>query len=149
MKVFKASDEVVEFVDKIIESTGLKGYISFDILNNESQKALVTASKGSSTSEYYAKTSPLVIIYVNENLWFRVDDERMREILVRDAIDGVSYDTEKEKLVVEKPQINIALGTYRKYGEQLLKAAETVILAMQQIEEEKREERAAKRKNGK
>lgn len=149
MKVLKASDEVVEFVDKIIESTGLKGYISFDILNNESQKALVTATKGSSTSEYYAKASPLVIIYVNENIWFRIDDERMREILVRDAIDGVSYDTEKEKLIVEKPQINISLGAYRKYGESLLKAAETVILAAQQIEEEKKEARNAKQKGKK
>lgn len=146
MKIIKASDDVIEFIEKIIDTTALKGYVEFRILNNESQKALVTASKASATTEYFARTSPCVIIYVNEELWYRLDDENLREMLVRDSIDGVSYDPEKDKLVVEKPQINISLGTWRKYGETLVKAAETVVMAVKQIEEEKKEARAAKKK---
>ena len=149
MKIIKESDDIIEFVEKIIDTTALKGYVEFRVLNNESQKALVTASKASATVEHFARTSPCVIVYVNEEVWYRLDDENMREMLVRDAIDGVSFDPEKDKLTVEKPQINISVGTWMKYGEKLVKAAETVVLTQKQIEEEKKEAKAAKKKGNK
>lgn len=147
MKLIKASDDIIEFIDKILESTGLKGYIEFRMLNNESQKALVTVSKGNNTVEYFAGVSPIVVIYINENVWYRIDDDRMREILVRDALTGISYDTEKDKLNINKPDINIYAGSYMKYGESLIQAAETVTLALRQIDDEKKEARAAKKGN--
>lgn len=146
MKITTASDDVIEYVSKIFEQMGLNNYVEFRVLNNESQKCLITSAKASGTVEHFAKASPCVVVYVNEELWYLLDDDEKREMLVKDALNGVYYDTEKEKLFVEKPQINVSLGTWQKYGIKLLEAAETVVLMQQQIEEKKKEEREAKKK---
>lgn len=140
-KIEKASEDVISFVEKIVNEIGLNAYVSFRVLNQSNQKCLVKVSKASATVEYFTKTEPCVIVYVNENLWDMVDD-RIREILVYDALDGVYYDTEKDKLAVNAPQINISLGAHQKYGEELTNAAESIVLALQQIEEEKKAKKA-------
>lgn len=133
-KIYESSDEVKDFVVNIVKSIGLDLVASFKVLSVDKQKKLIRVTKASATTEYFAKVNDCVVCYVNEELFFMLDEE-MREILIRDALNGVYYDSEKEKLCILQPDINIFAGTYEKYGEKLVKASECVVLALKQIEE--------------
>ena len=75
---------------------------------------------------------------------------------MRDAFNMVYFDTEKDKIVIGCPQIVVSCSGRAKWGDVLVNTAETAVLAIQQIEEEikeekerAKEEKAAKRKNNK
>ena len=65
----------------------------------------------------------------------------------------ISYDYEKDKIVINKPDINIPLGVYRKYGNIAAQKAELALMTIDQIAQEeeaaKQVEKEAKKANKK
>ena len=106
-------------------------------------------SKANPLAEKVGNCPDSVVCVVYEDAFDRLD-QRMKEILIEDAFANISYDDEKDKISVGGPQIVVTVGGRRRYGDELLNAAETAILAIQQIEEEKKAikeaEKAAKKK---
>lgn len=69
-KLRKSSDDVIEFIEKILaEETLLENYITWRILSNDKQKQLIQISKSSAITEYFAQMRDSVIIIVNEELF--------------------------------------------------------------------------------
>ena len=66
-------------------------------------------------------------------------------MLVEDAFANVSYDDEKDKIIVGGPQISVSIGGWKKYGEKLINAAEIGQYAIAQIEEEKKAAKEAEK----
>lgn len=144
-KLTKASDDVIEFVNNIVMEYDLDAFASFKVLNISGRKnPLVKVSKASATSEYFIKASNCVIVYVNEEIWDMCDD-KTRDLLVRNALNGIHYDDEKDKMSVEQPEMLISLGCYRKYGKDLVDAMEVTMIAREQLAEKEKEEKEAKR----
>lgn len=144
-KITKASDDVIDAVQKVVDSMGLFNYASFFVLNITGQKQLVKVGKASATTEYFSKSSDSVIVYVNEELYGMLEPIQ-REMLIANALYGVNYDTERDKLNVAQPELGISLPAYRKYGIELMNAAEAVQLALQQIKEKEDERKASKKR---
>jgi hypothetical protein len=67
-------------------------------------------------------------------------------MLIANALYGVDYDDEKDKLNVNQPELGISMQGYQQYGSDLVDAAEAVQLALQQLKERKEDEKAAKKK---
>ena len=147
-KIYKASDDVTNAVQSVIDKMGLTLYVQFSALHVTGQKQLIKVAKVSPTTEYFNQKPDNIIVYVNEEV-YEMLEPKQREMLIANALYGVSYDDEKDKLNVAQPELNITVSGYQQYGQELLNAAEAVQLALQQIKEKKEEEKAAKSKKKK
>jgi hypothetical protein len=157
-KLRKSSDDVIEFVEKILtEETLLENYITWRILSNDKQKQLIQISKSSAITEYFAQMRDSVIIIINEELFDALapqheEQEDVRKLIIEDALSTIICETNEKsgemKISIGKPQICITTGCYEKYGEKLVRAAEVSTLAYNQLMEIKKkakeEEQAAK-----
>lgn len=157
-KLRKSSDDVIEFVEKILtEETLLENYITWRILSNDKQKQLIQISKSSAITEYFAQMRDSVIIIINEELFDALapqheEQEDVRKLIIEDALSTIICETNEKsgemKISIGKPQICITTGCYEKYGEKLVRAAEISALAYNQLIEMKKkvkeEEQAAK-----
>lgn len=157
-KLRKSSEDVIEFVEKIIsEETLLENYITWRILSNDKQKQLIQVSKSSAITEYFAQMRDSVIIIINEELFDVLapqheEQEDLRKLMIEDALSTIICETNEKtgemKISISKPQICITTGCYAKYGEKLVHAAEVSALAYNQLMEMKKkakeEEQAAK-----
>lgn len=157
-KLRKSSDDVIEFVEKILsEETLLENYITWRILSNDKQKQLIQISKSSAITEYFAQMRDSVIIIINEELFDALapqheEQEDVRKLIIEDALSTIICETNEKsgemKISIGKPQICITTGCYEKYGEKLVRAAEISALAYNQLIEMKKkakeEEQAVK-----
>ena len=157
-KLRKSSDDVIEFVEKILaEETLLENYITWRILSNDKQKQLIQISKSSAITEYFAQMRDSVIIIINEELFDALapqheEQEDVRKLIIEDALSTIICETNEKsgemKISIGKPQICITTGCYEKYGEKLVRAAEVSALAYNQLMEMKKkakeEEQTAK-----
>lgn len=148
-KLFKSSEDVVELIEDKFAETGLEPYgINLKILSTVKSKELMTLAKESAKTEFLAKSQDMVSVIVYEALFDRLDDTA-KIMLTEMYLSGVSYDSEKDKITVDKNPINLILNMRRKYGDGILDKIEQVQLIMEEmIEEEKekkRQEREAKK----
>ena len=144
MRFFEPSSDIVEWIEEKFSETGLYNFIQLKVLGISKQSQVFNVSKASGLVKYIGNLDDAVVITVYEEAYDRLD-EQSRELLLEDAIAQISYDTEKDKLVVTKPQINITVGGRRKNGEALINAAETSIVVIESIEQEEKEKKAAER----
>ena len=144
-KICKASDDVTNAIQGVVDKMGLTLYARFFALNITGQKQLVKVTKASPTTEYFSNTTDSIIVYVNEEIYGMLEPKQ-REMLIANALYGVDYDDEKDKLNVNQPELGISVQGYQQYGSELVNAAEAVQLALQQLKKRKEEEKAAKKK---
>lgn len=144
-KIFKTSDDIVELIENQFSETGLEPYgINLKILSTVKSKELMTVAKESAKTEFLSKSKDLITITVYEALFDRLDDEA-KNMLTEMYLSGVSYDSEKDKITVDKNPVNLILNMRRKYGDDILNKVELVYMVMQEmIEEEKERKRAEK-----
>ena len=144
-KVFKSSDDIVELIENQFAETGLEPYgINLKILSTVKSKDLMTVTKESAKTEFLSKSRDLITLTVYEALFDRLDDEA-KEMLTEMYLSGISYDSEKDKIMVDKNPVNLILNMRRKYGDDILNKVELVQMVMQEmIEEEKEKKRQEK-----
>lgn len=148
-KLFKTSEDVVELIEDKFSETGLEPYgINLKIISTVKAKELMTLTKESAKTEFLAKSQDMVSIIVYEALFYRLDDAA-KIMLTEMYLSGVSYDSEKDKITVDRNPINLILNMRRKYGDGILDKIEQVQLIMEEIIEEekekKRQEKEAKK----
>ena len=150
-KLEKASDDIIQFIESIIRSHGLDTFATFRFFELPKQKELIKVTKANATSEYFAKASDMCTVFVNPRVWDRLEDKQ-RTLLTENALNGIHYDDEKSKLIIEQPNLMISSDCYAKFGSQLVDAAEIVVHTVQQIKEEdkkaKEDKKAAKAEKG-
>ena len=145
-KFGKVSEETQKLVDDIVTDLGLVNYMQFEVISTK-MKQLIKVSRASKTAEYMANKVDTVCVFIYEEAFDMLTD-RAKELLVKDALNVVSYDSEKDKINIGAPQITVTLGGRAKWGEELCDCAEAAVLAIQQIADREKEEKEAK-KNGK
>jgi hypothetical protein len=147
-KLFKLTDETENLISKVATEFGLTNYVNIKCFGVGKQKQVIKVKKASPTEEGMGNTTDSVIVIVAEDVFIRLTDEQ-QELLVRDALSQVFYDTEKDKIIVIQPEVTVTLGGWQKWGEKLIATQETAILARQQMEEEERERKAAEKESKK
>lgn len=148
-KIFKSSEDVVELIENKFSDTGLEPYgINLKVISTIKSKDLMTVTKESAKTEFLSKSNDLITITVYEALFDRLSDD-CKLVLTEMYLSGISYDSEKDKITVDRNPINLILNMRRKYGDTILNYVEQVQLIMEEIIEEekerKRQEREAKK----
>ena len=142
MNFGEVSDDVRAVLDEVVEQTNLENFMNIYYYAVSKQKTVVKVSKLNPIGEAVSKKPGTVVITVVEEIFERLSPKQQK-ILAEDAINQILYDDEKDKISIEAPAITMTLDGWRKYGTELANAYETSLLTVQQLEEEKKEAKAA------
>ena len=158
-KFFKADEGIVKTVDEIANELGLAQYgIDFEVLDVVNLKEVVKIVKANEYAEYLSGREDLILVLVNGEAFDlfptqiaegEVDNKYM---WLRLAMDQISYDSEKEKITIGCPKIEVPVGCFEKYGKAAVDSALLAQYTLAQMAEKKakeRAERAAQKKEGK
>ena len=77
----------------------------------------------------------------SEDAFDRVD-EATQVMWLRSELSKVSYDSEKDKVVIGAPMISVPLYFYQKFGNVALQNAELALHTIQQLEDEEKQRKA-------
>lgn len=148
-KIFKTSEDIVELIENQFADCGLESYgLNLKVLSVAKSKDLITVAKESAKTEFLSKSQDLITLTVYETLFDRLDKETQL-MLVDMYMSGIFYDSEKDKIVVDKNPLNLIINARRKYGNSILDKIELVQTVIQEMAEEekekKRQEREAKK----
>ena len=162
-KLFKTSDDIYEFITNEWRNTeNSKIGVRLKVISTQKAKQILKLSKASATTEYLIREQDVLTLVVYEEAWDRLS-EMNKILLLKGIFSVVSYDTEKERLIIDnRPYADLFNMRHTKdangneYLDKYDNALETCALLLQQIEDEqkqakeeekarKAEERAAKK----
>ena len=147
-KFFELTDENQTLVNDVFQDTGMHNYMNLKMVGVSKAKELIKVSKANPLAEYVGKCPDTIVCAIYEDAFDRLDEKTKRLLLI-DAFGVVFYDDEKDKISIGAPQIVVTVAGSMKYGEDLINAAETGVLAIQQLEDEKREQKELEKANKK
>lgn len=147
MKIFETNEEIVELAENCFNATGLPQMgMNLKIMSVVKGKDVLKVGRANATTEFLTKNSDIITLYVYEEAFERLSDE-FKLKLMEGVLSNVSYDTEKDKLVVDNSRYGELLRMKRKYPN-YCEMIETAVMVIDQIAEEekqrKEEEKARK-----
>ena len=154
-KLFETSADIVELAQSKFEDTGLAQMgINLKVMSITKAKNVLKTTKAGATIQYLTSKDVFLVVY--EEAFDRLSQE-MQEKLMEGAISNISYDTEKDRLLVETDIAKELFRMRRKY-ENYVDIMEASYAVIEQIEDEekrrkeeeklkKAEEKAAKKRN--
>ena len=157
-KYSQASQEVEDLVNDIANELGLVHLgVDFQPIFVNKSKEVCKVVKANELFEYTSKREDLVFVVCNEEVFDGTDpqghpyaDEKTKYLWLRTEMEKVSYDTEKDKLVLGCPSIVLPIGLYEKFKEDgkdtiLIQNALLGQYTIAKIEQDKKEEAERKK----
>lgn len=143
-KIFETSKEFLELAQTKFEDAGLMHTVSLRVLSTKKSKNVLKVSRANAILNGVTNDDVVLVIY--EEALDRLSDE-FKEKLMEGVFSNVSYDSEKDKVIVENDIAKEIFRMRRKY-DNYVDILESSYIAMEQIEEEekqrKEEEKARK-----
>lgn len=133
-------DDTKEVFQSVIDVTDLERVLNFDLVTNNKLKELFKVAK---TNDYEKhKTGVDVKIFINEDVFEKLD-EIQQVIAAEAALAYVSYDFEKDRLTISKPDVMGHSGVISKFGDKVyLNTLQVIRETFNQLKEQKEEEGA-------
>ena len=144
-KLFDSSEYVVEMARNEFSECGLESYGMFlKVISTSKAKDIVTVTKASAMTEYVSKQEDMIIVTVYEKAFERLD-EPVQKLFIEAAFSCISYDSEKDRVLIDKSQAAMIHRMRHKYGNEVLDKLELNELVVAQIEDEEKAEKEAKK----
>ena len=144
-KFFDTSIEIVEMAENEFSNIGLDTYgLTLKCISTSKAKDIISVTKASATTEFVSKQDSMIIATIYEKAFDRLNDEA-KKLFVEAAFSGVSYDSEKDKILVDKNPANMLHRMRHKYNNSVLDTLELNEIVIKQIEEEEKAEKEAKK----
>lgn len=146
----RITDENNELFETILDETTIPQWVEFELLNNEQQKELYRISKANDVLKTLADGVDFVVI-LNEDIFDQLVDDQKKLVII-EFLAGVSYDSEKDTLSLNKPDFTSYTGVLNKFGhERIISLKESVNSLFDQKKQKEEEEKALRsrgKKNG-
>jgi hypothetical protein len=113
MVIEEVSEETQKLFNTVYEKSMLENYIEIKILANNKQKQITKIQKENDVNLYLTKVD--LVLVINDEALDSLD-ETQKVIVMEEAFAQIHYDTEKEKIVMIKPDVTTMSGIIRKYG---------------------------------
>lgn len=145
----KYSRELDEALEKKVKdlaaAAGLREQgITIEPIALNSKKSYGEVIKANELVTLFTGDSDMVCVAINERLFLELDDQS-QNVLIESLLSQVWYDSEKEKIMINKPELQVGLGMYHKYKEIAVQKLELAYYTLQQLEERKKAEKEAKK----
>lgn len=111
-KFYELSEDTISVFNEIVRKKCLND-VAFQFMGNDSQKMVVKISKLADQYEYLLNKH--ILVSINEVLMAQFDDESI-SILFEQEIDKISFDLEKGKVKLVKPDISTFSSLIKKWG---------------------------------
>lgn len=142
MVLGEISEDIREVFEDIVNETNLFNFMNFYYYSVGKQKPTVKVNKLNPIGEKVSEMPGTIVITVDEAVFSKLSPNQQK-MLAEDAIATINYDSEKDKISIDAPVITMTIGGWRKYGEELANTYELCRLTAQQMEEERKEAKAA------
>ena len=147
-KFFKADESIVKLVDEIANEIGLAQFVDFETLDVVNLKEVVKIVKANEYAEYLSGREDLILVLVNGEAFDLLPDGPdengvdNKYMWLRLAMEQIAYDSEKEKIVIGCPKIEVPVGMYEKFKGAAVDSALLAQYTLAQITEKKEQEKA-------
>jgi len=111
-KFYDVSEDTINVFDEIVRKK-LLNEVAFQFIGNDSQKVVIKISKLSDQYEWMLRKH--ILVSINEVLMSKFDEESIN-ILFEQEIDKISFDLEKGKVKLIKPDISTFSSLIKKWG---------------------------------
>jgi len=132
-------DDTKEIFQGVIDNTDLERLLTFDLVTDNKIKGPEPFKVGKTTAYEKHKTSVDVKIFINEEVFEQLD-EVQQLITAEAALAYVSYDFDKDKLTISRPDVMGHSGVIGKYGDKVylntLSVTKEVYNQLREVKEE-------------
>jgi hypothetical protein len=111
-KYSEVFQETQDLYDELLEKTGLSHYINVSLLSDDKSKEIFKISRCCETEKH--KTGDDINITINEKIFDQLTQEQ-RVIVAEESLAGLHFDSEKDKLVISKPDVVTFSGVLSKH----------------------------------
>lgn len=105
--------DTVALYDEKIKAIGLDQFINIVVVTNNTAKEIFKVTKANELLKY--RTGDDVLIVLNEKIFDQLEDVQ-KHILVEESLASIHFDTEKDKLIITKPDVVAFSGILSKYS---------------------------------
>jgi hypothetical protein len=98
--------------DEKIQAVGLDQFINITVVVNNTAKELFKVNKANDLLKY--RTGDDVLIVLNEKIFEQLTDAQ-KHIVVEDSLASIHFDTEKDRLIITKPDVIAYSGVLSKF----------------------------------
>ena len=145
MKIFETNEEIVDMVNEAFDNANLSNYgLGLKVLSVTKAKDVLKISKASVTTNFLTNQKVDLTLFVYEEAFERLD-EAAKRMLIEMVLSNVSFDIDKEKIVVETNPFAQVFAMRTKYGDAFMNALELSYIVIKQIEEEQAEKKQAEK----
>lgn len=139
-KFFESDDQIVKLITERAVANGLTECgVNVQVMSTTKQKEVIKVGKASDPTEFLTKTDNAVQLFVYEEVFLELDEE-LQKFLVEFAFDGVYYDSDKDRVMLEKNPYVPLFDLRHKYGERADELLEAAYLAVKQKADKNNEE---------
>lgn len=138
-KFEEIDDTTKEIFDSATDKAGLSqiGNITITVISNDKLKKIFEVKKANELLKF--RSNDDVIIILNENIFQKLSLEQ-QNIVAEQALAYISYDGDKDKIVVTPPDFIEHSGILSKYGYDKINLLKESITTFMQVEEQREEE---------
>lgn len=133
------SEDLKEKVKNIAATLKIDNMINIKAVRlTKTKKDIGVIVKGNDLTQLFTNDDSIVAIALYEDAFDELTDDA-QNFFIENLLSQVSYDYDKDKIVITKPELNVPIGMYHKYGNEAIKNAELAILTIDQIHEREKE----------
>jgi len=129
-------DDTQEIFDGVIANAELDRYVNIKLLSDNKSKTITKVVKANPLLKFETKND--LYIFVNEQIFEQLEDWQ-KVIVAEEALAGVYFDTEKDKLEIKKGDVETFSGLLSKYGYDRYEVVRESIKTLYQVEKEEAE----------
>ena len=129
-------DDTQEIFDGVIANAELDRYVNIKLLSDNKSKTITKVVKANPLLKFETKND--LYIFVNEQIFEQLEDWQ-KVIVAEEALAGVYFDTEKDKLEINKGDVETFSGLLSKYGYDRYEVVRESIKTLYQVEKEEAE----------
>lgn len=132
--------ETQQLYDVAIKNAGLKDNVVITVLVNNKSKEIFKVNKANDLLRHRAGDD--VIIVLNEKIFEKLEPDQ-RVMIVDESLAPISYDTEKDAIVISKPDVVTFSGVIRKHTFEALEVLRESIKTFYEMEKQAEDEAKA------
>lgn len=106
-------EETIDLYNQLIEQAGLSNFVNITILTNNKAKEIFKVNKANELLKY--RTGDDIIIVLNERIFDQLTEEQ-RVIVAEESLASIHFDSEKDKIIISKPDVVTFSGILAKYS---------------------------------